>query len=168
MKKIIIGVVSLLIVASIAAVLIFVGGTPKHFRGEWKFSKISSVEVTANVNESWLIRFEEEYGAKDQASINAAALDALSKDGIFAPYYVNFDGKYTYTYDPIYAEREATWCLYQTGENTGFLSFYTELDAADGNPGIEICPDLVYNAETNTMLLTFYHVGFIVTIELTR
>ena len=64
MKKIIIGVVSLLIVASIAAVLIFVGGTPKHFRGEWKFSKISSVEVTSNVHESWLIRFEEEYGAR--------------------------------------------------------------------------------------------------------
>ena len=168
MKKIIIGVVSLLIVASIAAVLIFVGGTPKHFRGEWKYSKISSIEVTSNVHESWLTQFKQEYGAEDADSINAAAVATFTANGLFAPYYVNFDGKYTYTYDPIYAEREATWCLYQTGENTGFLSFYTELDAADGNPGIEICPDLVYNAETNTMLLTFYHVGFIVTIELIR
>ena len=167
MKKIIIGVVSLLIVTSIAAVLIFVGGTPKHFRGEWKFSKISSVEVTSNVHESWLIRFEEEYGAKDQASINAAAIDALSKDDIFAPYYVNFDGKYTYTYDPI-MEREATWCFYQTGDNTGFISFYSELNVEEGNPDPSIFPEIAYNAEADVLFVTLYHVGFAVTLELTR
>lgn len=163
MKKLVIFTILL----SIMTLALFGCGAPKHFSGEWKFSKISSVEVTSNVHESWLIRFEEEYGAKDQASINAAALDALSKDGIFAPYYVNFTRKYTYTYDPI-MEREATWCFFQTGDNTGFISFYTELDIEQGNPDPSIFPEIAYNAEADVLFVTLYHVGFTVTLELTR
>jgi hypothetical protein len=65
-------------------------------------------------------------------------------------------------------DREATWVFYQTGENEGFLSFYTELDATNGNPDPILYPSVVYNAETDTLLMTLHYIGFMVTIELTR
>ena len=109
----------------------------------------------------------QEYGAEDKAGIEAKALAALTADKIFNPCYVNFGDKYTYTYDPI-LNREATWTFYKTGDNTGFISFYGELNAADGNPDPSFHPDIVYNAESGTLLMTLGYYDFMVTVELCR
>jgi hypothetical protein len=65
-------------------------------------------------------------------------------------------------------DREATWVFYQTSDNEGFLSFYTELDATDANPDPILYPSVVYVEQSNTLLLTLNYIGFMVTVELTR
>jgi hypothetical protein len=65
-------------------------------------------------------------------------------------------------------DREATWRFYKTGENEGFLSFYTELDPSEGNLDPINWPDVVYHAESNTITMTINYLGFMVTLELTK
>jgi hypothetical protein len=114
-----------------------------------------------------MAELKEEYSAEDAQGVVAGALAKFNADGTFAPCYLNFGKKLSYTYDPI-MDREATWVFYQTGENEGFLSFYAELDAAAGNPDPTNNPPVAYVAENNTLLLTLHYVAFVVTIELTK
>ena len=65
-------------------------------------------------------------------------------------------------------DREATWILFQTSENEGFLSFYAEIDSSEGNPEPEIFPSIVYNPETNSMYMTYKYSAFMITIELVK
>jgi hypothetical protein len=65
-------------------------------------------------------------------------------------------------------DREATWVFFKTGENEGFLSFYTEIDPAEVTPDPVVFPPVVYNAETDTLTFTLTYASFVVTIELTR
>ena len=156
------------IVLSILAVSLVACNTkPDHFTGQWKFSKINKVEFSPEVSESYINELKEQYGAEDKKGVEESALAMFTADGTFAPCYLNFDKKYSYTYDPI-MDREATWVFYQTGDNEGFISFYAELDAADGNPDPITNPSVVYIAETNTLLLTLKYSAFMVTVELTR
>ena len=93
---------------------------------------------------------------------------SFTADEAFLDFYLNFDGKNTYTYDP-FADREATWVFYQTGENEGFISFYAELDVSEGNPDPISCPEIRYEADTNTMYIALSNYGsFMITLELTR
>jgi hypothetical protein len=164
MKKLVIFVVAL----SIMAVSLFpCNAKPDHFTGQWKFSKISKVEIAPNVEESRIAYLKEEYDAEDEKGIEESALAKFTADGTFNSCYLNFGKKQSHTYDPI-MDREATWVFYQTSDNEGFLSFYTELDAADGNPDPILYPSVVYVAQTNTLLLTLNYIGFMVTVELTR
>ena len=155
------------IVLSMLAVSLLSCGASSPFSGQWKFSKISSVEIASTVDEDWMNSLKEQYGAEDKAGIEANALAAFNESGVFAPCYINFEKKNTYTYDPN-LDREATWKFYKTGDNTGFISFYTELEATDTNPDPATYPDIVYNAETGVMSMTLYYLGFMVTIELTK
>ena len=164
MKRLVIFVV----VLSIIAVSLFACNTKSdHFDGEWKFSKISKVELASDVDESSLDYLKEEYGAEDEKGIEEKALARFTADGTFNPCYFNFGKKQSYTYDPI-MDREATWVFYKTGDNEGFLSFYSELDASNGNPDPILYPSVVYVEETDTLLLTLHYIGFMVTVELTR
>ena len=163
MKKLVIFAVLLSLLT-----LTFAGcGTAKHFTGEWKFSKIVQVELGPNADEVSIDNLKAQYDVEDEASLVVCALADFKESGIFAPCYIHFDKKHTYTYDPA-LDREATWVFYKTGENTGFISFYTELDATEGNPDPTLFPDIVYNAETDTMLMTIQYRVFMVTIELSR
>lgn len=164
MKKL---VIFALVLSMIVAVFSGCATTPKQFAGEWRFAGISKVELVSDVSEDSIDQLMQVYGAEDEAGIEANALASFTADGTFAPCYVSFDKKYTYTYDPI-MEREATWVFYQTGDNEGFLSFYAELDAADGNPDPRNNPDVVYNAETDTLYVTINYSVFMVTVELSR
>ena len=157
----------LLFVSMITVVLCGCSATPKHFKGDWKFSTISKVEVDSKVNDSVIAELFEEYGVADKKSLEDVVLLAFSADGTFAPSYLKFNGSKAYTYDPV-MEREATWAFYQTGENEGFISYYTELDAADGNPDPVTNPAIVYNSETDTLSMTLKYAAFLVTIELSR
>lgn len=143
-------------------------GTPKHFTGEWKFSKINSVEFVQDVSEDTLDSLKETYNAKDEEGIISNALDRFVADGTFDAFYLKFDKKHTYTYDP-FADREATWVFYQMSENEGFISFYAELDVSAGNPDPVSCPEIAYNADTDTMCIVLNNYGsFMITLELTR
>ena len=164
MKKIIIVA---LVLSIIAASFIGCDAKAGQFKGQWSFSKISKVELGADVQESQIADLMEEYGAEDKKGIEEGALAAFTADGTFDPCYLNFDKKYTYTYDPT-MDREATWVFYKTGENEGFISFYTDLNAADGNPDPRSNPTIVYNAENDTMLMTLTYMSFTVTVELTK
>ena len=160
--------VMFVVVLSIIAVSLFACNTKAdHFDGEWKFSKISTVELASDVDESSLDYLKEEYGAEDEKGIEENALARFTADGTFNPCYLNFGKKQSYTYDPI-MDREATWVFYKTGDNEGFLSFYSELDASNGNPDPMLYPSVVYVEETDTLLLTLHYIGFMVTVELTR
>ena len=141
--------------------------TPSHFSGEWHFSEIKSVEIVPDTPEYVIDILKQTYSAEDEDGIIAGALAAFTADNTFASCYLKFDTKYTYTYDPV-MDREATWVFYKTGDNTGFISFYTELDAAEGNPDPINNPDLVYDAQSNTMLMTINYISFMVTLELSR
>lgn len=164
MKKFVI----LALVLSLMAVSLFSCGTPpKHFTGKWNFSKITKVEISPDVGEDEMALLKEAYVAEDVNGVEANAMARFVAEGIFDSCYVNFGKKQSYTYDPA-MDREATWVFYQTGENEGFLSFYTELDATNGNPDPILYPSVVYNAETDTLLMTLHYIGFMVTIELTR
>lgn len=164
MKKL---VVFVLLLSMLTAVVSGCSSSANHFKGQWRFSKISSVEIAPDVDQSVIDQLMQEYGAEDKKGVEESALNKFAADGIFAPCYLKFDKKFSYTYEPI-MEREATWVFYQTGENEGFLSFYSELDAADGNPDPITNPAVVYNAETDTLLLTLHYISFMVTVELSR
>ena len=69
---------------------------------------------------------------------------------------------------PEFAEAVFVMVFYQTGENEGFISFYAELDVADGNPDPTNNPAIIYNAETDTLYMTINYISFMVTIELSR
>ena len=114
-----------------------------------------------------MANLKELYGAEDKAGIEANALATFNETEVFAPCYIKFEKENTYTYDPV-MEREATWKFYKTGDNTGFISFYTELEATDTNPDPVTYPDIFYNAETGVMSMTLYYLGFMVTVELTK
>ena len=163
MKKLIV----FAIVLSILAVSLMSCGANGPFSGEWKFSKVSSVEIAPGADEEWLDSAKELYGAEDEAGIKANALAAFKENGVFAPCYIKFEKENTYTYDPA-MDREATWKFYKTGDNTGFISFYTELESTGVNPDPVIYPDLAYNAETGVMSMTLYYLGFMVTVEFTK
>ena len=141
--------------------------TPKNFSGEWKFASIEKVELKADLAQEVIDLLKEQYNAEDEASLNVNARDSFVADGVFTPCYIKFTKNNVYTYDPA-MDREATWVLYQLSENTAFISFYTELDASNGNPDPTLYPDLVYNAESNTMLMTINYIGFKVTISFVR
>ena len=160
-------VIFALLLSVLATSLLACNTKPDHFTGQWKFSKISKVEIAPDVEESNIAYLKEEYGAEDEKDIEEKALAKFTADGTFNPCYLNLGKKQSYTYDPI-MDREATWVFYQTGDNEGFLSFYTGLNAADGNPDPLTHPSIVYNAETKTILLTLKYVAFMVTIELTK
>jgi hypothetical protein len=140
--------------------------TPKCFTGEWKFSKLNKVEVSPNAYDFVIEELMNQYGVEDKDALAASAFADFNENNTFAVCYINFAKKYTYTYDTA-MEREATWFFYQTGDNEGFLSFY-EIEEVNGNPDPAIHPSVVYNADTNTMYLTFQHVAYTVTIELSR
>ena len=150
MKKLILLALALSVLA-----LAFVGcnGAPSHFSGEYTFSKISKVELGPEVSDETLDALKEHYGVDDKAGVEAALLDFYASDSAFNSCYVKFDKKNTYTYDPIF-EREATWVFFQTGDNEGFLSFYTEIDPADVTPDPLVFPPVVYNAENGILTLT--------------
>lgn len=164
MKKL---VIFFLLVSMMTAILCGCNAAPKHFKGDWKFDRIRKVELDSNVSESVIADLFEEYGVADEKSLEESALAAFTADGTFAPCYVKFNGKQAYTYDPV-MEREATWAFYQTGETEGFISYSTELNAADGNPDPVTNPAVVYNAANDTLSLTLKYAAFMVTVELTR
>ena len=164
MKKLI---VCILLLSMLTAVVSGCSSTAGYFKGQWSFSKISSVEIAPDVDQSVIDMLMQEYGAEDKKGVEESALSKFAADGIFAPCYLKFDKKFSYTYDPV-MEREATWVFYQTGENEGFISFYSELNAADGNPDPITNPTVVYNAETDTLFLTLHYISFMVTVELSR
>ena len=164
MKKL---VIFALVLAMITVPFLGCNKTPAHFKGEWHFSKISKIEISSTANEDVINDLKQQYGAEDEQGIIENALAAFTADKTFEPCYLKFDKTYTYTYDPA-MEREATWVFYKTGENVGFISFYSELDAADGNPDPASNPDIVYNPETGTMLMTIKYIAFMVTIELSK
>lgn len=164
MKKL---VVFALVLSFTIAAFLGCSASESGFTGEWSFSKISKIELTSNADEYLLNLLKEEYGAEDEDGIVAAALDTFKAEKLFDPCYVHFDKDRTYTYDPS-MDREATWVFYKTGENEGFLSFYTEIDPSDVTPDPEVFPPVVYNAETDTLSLTIKYAAFIVTVELAR
>ena len=137
------------------------------FTGEWKFSQINSVELQPGLDQSTIDLLKQTYNAVDEDGIETNALIKFVSEGIFVPCYLNFDRRFAYTYDPV-MDREATWKLYELTETTGFLSFYTELDATNGNPDPILYPDLVYNVETETMSITINYISFMVTVDLVR
>ena len=142
--------------------------TPKHFTGEWKFSEVEKVEFIPVLPEGTLDLLKEEYNAEDEEGIINNALARFVAEGTFANFYLKFDGKKTYTYDP-FADREATWVFYKTSENEGFISFYAELDVKEGNPDPVVCPAISYKADTNTMYIVLSNYSsFMITIALTR
>lgn len=164
MKKL---VIFALLLSIVSASLFACSTSSDHFKGQWKFSKISKIKLDESLDEDIIADLKEGYGAEDVNGIEAKALEKFKNEKTFDPCYINFDKKRSYTYDPA-MEREATWVFYQTGDNEGFLSFYGELDAADGNPDPVTCPPIVYNAESDTLLMTIRYVGFDVTIEFIR
>ena len=157
----------LLLVTLMAVSLCGCNTTPICFTGEWKFASIEKVELQPDLEQSMIDLLKEQYNAEDEDGIVANALDTFTSEGTFNSFYLKFDNKEVYTYDVAF-EREATWVLYQLTEKTGFISFYTELDTTDGNPYPVICPDLTYNAETDTMVITMNHLSFMVTLTLVR
>ena len=164
MKKLI---VFLFLFTMMAVALSACETSPKHFSGEWKFSNISKVEIDPDAYESTIDGFFEKYGVSDKKGLAESALADFVSDGTFAPCYLKFDGKNAYTYDPN-MDREATWVFYQTGDNEGFISFYSELNAADGNPDPLTNPVVVYDPETDTLSMTLKYMAFLVTVELSR
>ena len=144
-----------------------VGCGSSHFSGKWNFSDITDVTIAPSVSEDIIEAYKEHYGVSDVAGVEAAALASFKEQGLFASSYINFAGKYTYAYD-VALERESTWVFFQTSENEGFLSFYSEIDPSEGNPDPEIFPPIVYNPETDNMYMTYTYTAFMFTIEFVR
>lgn len=163
MKKLVIFALALVV---LVAAFSGCSKTPEQFTGQWKFSRISKVEISPETSESQIDGLKEQYGAEDENGIAAAALNAFAADKTFDPYYVRFEKDRTYTYDPI-GEREATWIFYQTGENQGVISFY-DMDPAEITPNPAVFPPVIYNAEAKTLSVTVSYSAFFVTVELTR
>lgn len=165
MKKIF----SLLIILTLAIISLFGCNTASnHFTGEWKFASISKIELKADLDDDVLDLLKQEYSAKNEEEITNNALAKFVADKKFENFYLKFDGKNAYTYDP-FADREATWVFYKTSENAGFISFYAELDVNEGNPDPVICPALSFNADKGTMSIVLNDYGaFMITLELTR
>ena len=164
MKKII---AFLLLFSMMSIALYGCGATPKHFTGEWQFSKISKVEIDPNVSEATIAGLIEDYDVTDKNGVIESVLAEFVADGTFDSCYIKFSAKKACTYDPIMV-REAAWAFYQTAENEGFLSYSTELNAADGNPDPSTCPAVVYDPATDTLSLTLKYGAFLVTVELSR
>ena len=164
MKKLLIFTLALLM---LAVACFGCSKTPDYFKGQWNFAKISKVEVASHVSETTLDELMQAYDAESKAAVEEKALAAFLADGTFSSCYLKFGTELSYTYDPL-MEREATWVFYQTGENEGFISFYAELDVADGNPDPTNNPAIIYNAETDTLYMTINYISFMVTIELSR
>ncbi len=159
---------SFVLVLSLMTALLFgCSPTSNTFSGEWNFAELTKVEIAPDVDASTIEALKEQYGAEDEASLEAAVLADLIADGTFDECYLNFTKTNAYTYDPIF-EREATWVFYQTGENEGFISFYAELDAADGNPDPMNNPTLVYNSQDGTISMTYKHIAYVVTLKLSK
>lgn len=156
-----------LLVTVLALSLFGCSSTPQHFKGKWNFSQIVKVELATDLYEGDVDILKESYGANTEEELLDSALEQFLEDETFNTYYIKFDTKYTYTYDPLF-EREATWAFYQTGENTGFISYATELDASAGNPAPEIFPEISYKADTNTLVIVERYSSFMVTLELKR
>ena len=157
-----------LVLTLMVASLVGCGGSSKHFSGEWKFSKITKVEFSPEIDNETLDVLKQTYGAEDEEGVLTNAFAKFTQDGTFANFYLKFDKKYTYTCDP-FMDREATWVFYQTSENEGFISFYAELDVNDGNPDPIVCPEISYNPDSNTVYIVLNAYGsFMITIELTR
>jgi hypothetical protein len=165
MKKIF----SLLVVLTLMAVSLFGCNTaPFHFTGEWKFSKVNKVEFLSELPEGTLDVLKELYGAENEEDIIKNAFDRFVSEKTFENFYLKFDGKYTYTYDP-FMDREATWFFYKTGEYTGFISYDGELEVTDKNPFPEVFHDISYNADTDTMFISITNYSsFMITLELKR
>lgn len=143
------------------------GAGADNFKGEWKFSKITDIDIHPMVDDSFLKELMKDFNAEDKNGVLDGAMAQLSSEGTFARCYLNFDGDRAYTYDPV-MDREATWAVYKTGDNEGFISVYTELDVADGNPDPITNPVIAYNAETDTMLMTIAHTSYMVTLEFVK
>ena len=160
---------SLIAVLTLTAICLFgCKVAPKHFKGEWKFSQVCEVALSSELTTNEIQTLKEVYGVDSEEGIINTALAQFTEENTFANSYLKFGGKHTYTYDPL-MEREATWVFYQTSENGGFISFYSELDVNDGNPDPVVCPEISYNADTNIMYITINAYGaFMVTLELTR
>ena len=157
-----------LVLTLMVASLVGCGGSSKHFSGEWKFAKLIKVELMPSLDDGTLDLLKQEYNAEDEAGIVSNAKDRFEAEQTFANFYLKFESKNTYTYDP-FMDREATWVFYQTSENEGFISFYAELDVNDGNPDPIVCPEISYNPDSNTVYMVLNAYGsFMITIELTR
>ena len=157
-----------LVLTLMGASLVGCGGSSKHFSGEWKFAKLIKVELMPSLDDDTLDLLKQEYNAEDEAGIVSNAKDRFESEQTFANFYLKFESKNTYTYDP-FMDREATWVFYKTGENEGFISFYGELDASAGNPDPVVCPDIVYKADANAMQIVLSGYGaFMFTLELKR
>ena len=78
MKKFVI----LALVLSLMAVSLFSCGTPpKHFTGQWNFSKITKVEISPDVGEDEMALLKEAYVAEDVNGVEANAMqDSLPKE----------------------------------------------------------------------------------------
>jgi hypothetical protein len=164
MKKIL-SIVTLLTILALS--LFGCSSAPKHFKGEWKFSQITKVELSTEVSADTLELLKEYYGVDTEEGVENSALAQFIEDGTFNSYYIRFDKKYTYTNDPL-MEREATWVFYQTGENEGFISYDAELDASAGNPAPEVFPEISYDAETDTLTIVERYSSYMVTLALIR
>lgn len=164
MKKL----VAFVLLFSVMALSLFgCNATPKCFTGEWKYSSIVSVELRTDLYTGELDNLKQEFNAEDEEGVVANALNSFATNETFSAFYLRFDRKFAYTND-ILMEREATWAVYVLNETDAFISIYTELDASNGNPYPDINPDLKYNAETETMLITMDYRSFMVTLKLTR
>ena len=160
---------SLIMVLTLVAISLFgCNSTPKHFSGEWKFSAIEKVEFMPDISDDTIEMLKQVYSAEDEEGILQKANERFVQEETFANYYLNFSGKYTYTYDP-FMDREATWFFYKTSETEGFISFDGELDANNGNPAPSIYPNVSYNADTDTIYIVENdYSSFMITLKLTR
>ncbi len=156
-----------LLITVLAVSLCGCNSTPKCFSGKWKFSSIVEVELKSDLTQSDVDLLKESYNAQTEEEIVIKASEKFNTEDTFAPFYLKFSKKLAYTHDLI-MEREATWSFYKLTENTGFISFYTELDASQGNPEPLLFPDLAYDKETNTMSITMNYSMFMVTLALVR
>ena len=141
--------------------------TPKHFTGEWKFLQINKVELATDLSTGTIDMLKEAYGVDTEEGIVNYISSYITTNETFNAYYLKFDKTYTYSYDAL-SERKVTWAFYQTGENQGFISYSTELDASEGNPAPEVFPEITYKPDTDTMIIVERYSDFMVTLELKR
>ena len=157
-----------LLLTLVACSLVGCNNTPKHFTGDWKFAEVVKVEFQPELMDGMMELLMEEYNADTEQGVLDNALDRFVEEGTFANFYLKFGKKNSYSYDP-FMDRECTWVFYQTSENSGFLSFYTELNASDGNLDPVNWPDVTYDAETGSLYIVVNNYGaFMITLKLTR
>lgn len=165
MKK----VISVFLTVILVACLFTACGGSDYAKGEWVFSRVVGVELKEEVAtspgyESYLNELYTEYNASNEEELEAAMLAEIIENGDFTPCYINFKSDRVAFYDVI-MEREATYVYYETGENEGFFSVYTELDPADGNPDPLTNPPLVYNPETKTITVSLGYGAVVAILE---